>query len=93
MSTTLLDTFTETEQREIGMYGCTVAQMRDAVEESLTLRFSSPAMMVMSMLSDAQELSAHDQGGVFRFNEIEDQRQLLNRAKWILSTHCCNDRR
>jgi hypothetical protein len=81
------------EQREIRMYGCTVAQMRDAVEESLTYRFSGPAMYVISMLSDAQEMTAHDTGGHFDLMIIEDQRQLLNRAKWILSNYCMKQER
>ncbi|MEY4331956.1 MAG: hypothetical protein RLZZ196_694 [Bacteroidota bacterium] len=77
------------EQREIRMYGCTVAQMREAVEESLAYRFSgAAAMYVISMLSDAQEMTAHDISGHYDFMIIEDQRQLLNRAKWILSTYC-----
>ena len=68
-------------EKEIRMYGCTEAQMREAVEQSLTYRFSGPAMYVASMLSDAQEMMAYEQPD---FNTIEDQRQLLNRAKWIL---------
>ena len=71
-------------QREIRMYGCTVKQMREAVEESLTYRFSGPAMYVISMLSDAQEMMAYEQPD---FNTIEDQRQLLNRAKFVLMTY------
>ena len=68
-------------EREIRMYGCTEAQMREAVEQSLTYRFSGPAMYVASMMSDAQEMMAYEQPD---FNTIEDQRQLLNRAKWSL---------
>lgn len=68
-------------EKEIRMYGCTEAQMREAVEQSMTYRFSGPAMYVASMLSDAQEMMAYEQPD---FNTIEDQRQLLNRAKWIL---------
>jgi len=33
------------------------------------------------MMSDAQEMMAYEQPD---FNVIEDQRQLLNRAKWVL---------
>ena len=68
-------------QREIRMYGCTEAQMREAVESSSTFRFSGPAMVVASMMSDAQEMMAYEQPD---FNTIEDQRQLLNRAKFVL---------
>ena len=72
------------KKREISMYGCTEAQMREAVEQSLTYRFSGPAMYAMSLMSDAQEMMAYEQPS---FHTIEDQRQLLNRAKWILSTY------
>ena len=68
-------------QREIRMYGCTEAQMREAVESSSTFKFSGPAMVVASMMSDAQEMMAYEQPN---FNTIEDQRQLLNRAKFVL---------
>ena len=75
---------TDQERREVNMYGCTVDQMREAVAESLSLRFSGAAMYVASMLSDAQEMLAHDSGGQYDFMIVEDQRQLLNRAKWVL---------
>ena len=75
---------TTKEIREVGMYGCTEAQMREAVESGSTFRFSGPAMVVASMMSDAQELMAYEQPD---FNTIEDQRQLLNRAKFVLMTY------
>jgi hypothetical protein len=71
-------------EREIRMYGCTEAQMREAVESSSTFKFSGPAMVVASMMSDAQEMMAYEQPD---FNTIEDQRQLLNRAKFVLFTY------
>jgi hypothetical protein len=46
-----------------------------------TFKFSGPAMVVASMMSDAQEMMAYEQPD---FNTIEDQRQLLNRAKFVL---------
>ena len=70
--------------REVGMYGCTEAQMREAVESSSTFKFSGPAMVVASMMSDAQEMMAYEQPD---FNTIEDQRRLLNRAKFVLFTY------
>lgn len=78
---------TQQQQREIRMYGCTEAEMREAVEQSLTYRFSGAAMYVMSMMSDAQEMVAYGPYNSDTLaNLLEDQRQLLNRAKWILST-------
>ncbi len=79
---------TEQQKREIRMYGCTEAEMREAVEQSLTYRFSGAAMYVMSMLSDAQEMVSYGPyDGDTLANILEDQRQLVNRAKWILATY------
>jgi hypothetical protein len=75
------------EINQVRMYGCTEAQLREAVEESLTYRFSGAAMYVASMLSDAQEMVGYGPyDGDTLANILEDQRHLLNRAKWILST-------
>ena len=74
---------TEQHKREIRCYGCTVEQMREAVEESLTFRFSGPAMMAASLMSDAQEMINTEYGEVDSMR-AEDARQALNRAKWIL---------
>ena len=71
----------DTEQRQIRMYGCTELQMKEAVEQSLTFRFSGPAMMAASIMSDCQEmLTQGAEDSMIR----EDVRQALNRAKWIL---------
>lgn len=76
---------TEQERREVRMYGCTEAQMREAVEQSLTYRFSGPVMYAASLMSDCQEMvgyGPYDSDTLA--NILEDQRQTLNRAKWIL---------
>ena len=87
MTTETYNRLTEQEKRQVGMYGCTEAQMREAVEQSLTYRFSGAAMYVASMLSDAQEMVGYGPyDGDTLANILEDQRQMLNRAKWILST-------
>ena len=80
-------TMTEQQKREVRMYGCTESQMREAVEESLTFRHRGPAMMAASLMSDCQEMLAHDNGGTYEFMVVEDVRQTLNRAKWILFTY------
>jgi len=80
-------TMSETEKREVRMYGCTVAEMREAVEESLTYRMAGPVMYAMSLMSDCQEMLGSDNGGSYDFMIVEDVRQTLNRAKWILSTY------
>ena len=81
MTTATYQALTEQEKREVRMYGVTVAGMREAVESSITFKFTGPAMVVASMMSDAQEMIAY--GGTDSMI-MEDQRQLLNRAKWVL---------
>ena len=87
MTTATYATLTEQQKREVRMYGCTVADMREAVEQSLTFRFSGPAMMAASLMSDCQEMLASDNSGQFDIMIAEDVRQALNRAKWILFTY------
>ena len=82
----------ESQKRDIRMYGCTEAQMREAVEESITFRFSGPAMMAASLMSDCQEMVAYGPYDSDTLaNIMEDQRQTLNRAKWILFEYCMKD--
>ena len=79
----------ERQKREVRMYGCAETEMREAVEESITFRFSGPAMMAMSLMSDCQEMVGYGPyDGDTLANILEDQRQCLNRAKWILATYC-----
>lgn len=83
----------EQEKREVRMYGCTEAQMREAVEESLTYRFSGPAMYAASLMSDCQEMVSYGPYDSDTLaNILEDQRQMLNRAKWILFTYVVEKR-
>ena len=90
--TAIYDALSEQQKREVRMYGCTEAQMREAVESSITYRFSGPAMMAASLMSDAQELINTEYGEV-DFNRAEDARQTLNRAKWILFTYVMDKER
>ena len=57
-------------------YGMTEEAMRTEYMEGLTARLSGLEMVVMGILSDAQELLAMDRG--------EDARKEINRAKFIL---------
>jgi hypothetical protein len=82
--TQVYDALTEAQKREVRMYGVTVEGMRQSVESSLTFRFSGPAMMAASIMSDCQEMLSSDNGGSYDFMVVEDVRQALNRAKWIL---------
>jgi hypothetical protein len=83
----MYSTMSDVQKREVRMYGCTVAEMKEAVEESLTFRFAGPAMYTASLMSDCQEMLASDNAGSYDFMVVEDVRQALNRAKWILSTY------
>lgn len=76
-------------RREIAMYGCTEAELRESVEDSITFKFSGPAMVAMSLMSDAQEIVSYGPYDGDRLANIMDtQRQMLNQAKWILATYC-----
>ena len=69
------------QEREIGMYGVTEDALRENIESSITFKLSGPMMIAAGMMSDAQEMMAYEQPD---FRTIEAQRQLLNRAKWVL---------
>ena len=91
MSTAIYNELTDLEKRQVKTFGCTMEQMREAIEESITFRFHGPAMVAMSLMSDAQE-HINDEFGEVDWMRREDARQTLNRAKWILSTYCMQDR-
>ena len=52
--TQVYDRLTEQEKREVRMYGVTEAGMRESIEQSITFKFSGPAMIAASLMSDAQ---------------------------------------
>lgn len=66
-------------EREISMYGCTEADLRKQIENSLDFKFVGPAMTAMSLMSNAQE--------EIEYGMKETARQTLNRAKFILATY------
>jgi len=61
-------------------YGMSEADIRTEYMESFTARTTGLEMVLMSMLSDAQELIACNS-----YRTQEQARQELNRAKYILS--------
>lgn len=69
----------EAMQREQQMFGCVIADFKESLEDSFTFRVSGPAMIAMSLMSDAQEEMEH--------GSLESARQTLNRAKWVLSEY------
>ena len=84
---------TESQKREVRMYGVTEVELRESVERSITFRTSGPAMMVAGLMSDSQEMVAygpHDSDNLA--NILEDQRLTLNRAKWVLFEYMSEER-
>jgi len=77
----LLDTGKSLENEmtpfEKNCYGMTESDIREQYMNSFTARLSGLEMVVMSILSDAQELLA--------MGATNDSRQYMNRAKFILS--------
>ncbi len=80
---TRYENLSDQQKREIRMYGCMVDQMKEAVENGITFKLTGPAMVVASMMSDAQEMLEFSHDSMVS----EDIRQLLNRAKWVLSNY------
>lgn len=60
-------------QNEINCFGCTKAAIDAAIAKGL----GHPMMLAMSMMSDAQELLER--------GLLEEARQVLNRAKYVVS--------
>ena len=60
-------------QNEINCFGCTKA----AIDAAITKGLGHPMMLAMSMMSDAQELLER--------GLLEEARQVLNRAKYVVS--------
>ena len=84
---------TEQETREVRMYGTTEAALRESIERSMTFKVSGAAMIVAGMLSDVQEIMAYGPyDGDTLANIQEDQRQQLNRAKWVLFEYMSEER-
>ena len=63
--------------RELQMYGMTESDIREEYMNSITARISGLEMVVMGVLSDAQELLA--------MGRDESARKQMNVAKFILS--------
>ena len=63
---------------EKNCYGMTEADIREQYMESITARLAGLEMLVMGMLSDAQEMLAAD------YFSNDDVRKQLNKAKFVL---------
>ena len=79
--------YQEREQRDVALFGASSADIRDMVETSIyritSEELHADAMMVMSILSDAQEVMAH--------GDVETARQYINRAKYVLNYFILNE--
>ena len=62
---------------EAKCYGISTKDIQEQYMQSITARYAGLEMVVMSILSDAQELLA--------MGATNDSRQYMNRAKFILS--------
>jgi len=70
------------KEREIKMFGMTAAEVREQFGNSLTARFCGVEMVVMSIMSDVQELLAMDAD---RPMVNEEVRKMMNIGKLLLS--------
>jgi len=69
-------TTTQTE-RNVAMYGVeNIDEFIDSITDTITYRGCGADMIVAGLMSDAQELMAHD--------DIEGARKTINRAKAVL---------
>jgi len=72
-------------QKEIAMYGMTVADIKEQYMESLTAKMSGPEMVIASLLSDVQELVAYQHAAEVNSKATKELiRTQLNVAKFIL---------
>jgi hypothetical protein len=69
-------------KNEIAMFGCTVADLKDNLDDIVQL--SGGVMIAMSIMSDCQEML---ELGV----DSDKIRQALNRAKWVLMNYVEKD--
>lgn len=64
-------------ERERKCFGCTEHDLKSSIDRAIA--YTDYHMVAMSMMSDAQEAMER--------KDYEWSRQLLNRAKWVLSTY------
>ena len=66
--------------QELKMYGMTTEDIREQYMNSITARLSGLEMVVMGLLSDAQELQTFNHA-----QALDQSRKNMNIAKFILS--------
>lgn len=65
--------------REVQCFGFSLDNLRKGIESSLTFQTAGYQSVAMSLMSDAQE--------AMLMGNTEWARQLINQAKWVLSTY------
>ena len=71
--------------KEIEMYGMSTCDIREQYMESITAKLSGPEMVVASILSDVQELTAYQHAASVNSKASKELiRKQLNIAKFIL---------
>ncbi|MFZ9188772.1 MAG: hypothetical protein ACO21G_09260 [Algoriphagus sp.] len=71
-------------EKEVAMYGMTVADIRAQYMNSITAKCSGLEMVVMGIMSDCQEMMAMCSPNVPQPNTNEYLRKQMNIAKFIL---------
>ena len=72
-------------EREQKMFGISVEDIKTQYMQSLTAELTGMEMVVMGVLSDAQEMMAMNNSNIPSSNSNEYVRKQLNIAKFILS--------
>lgn len=80
-----------TSKQEVEMFGCSMENLKRMFETPLF--GARPSMLVMSILSDVQELLAMipDDGTGHTGERLELARQYINRAKWGITEYLNDD--
>jgi len=72
-------------EREQKMFGMSAEQIKKEYMQSVTARFTGMEMVIMGVLSDAQEMMSMNNNSIPSPNSNEYVRKQLNIAKFILS--------
>ena len=72
-------------EREQKMFGISIEDIKTQYMQSLTAELTGMEMVVMGVLSDAQEMMSMDSSSIPSPNSNEYVRKQLNIAKFILS--------
>jgi hypothetical protein len=83
MVTEVYAALSEQERCEVRMYGATLSQLQESVEEQ-TPRYRTAPRMVTNIITECAELVEYADDSMVAM----DIRQALNRASWIIENYC-----